>query len=368
MADGIALRFDAYTSGPNIGTPAYTAADERQLSTVLAGPGGALLARAGVRPGPGGAVSVGGSPEGVTVQPFTGIITDPAGGGSYIFVIPAAVKKDFPTRPGVGNSRIDELVVKILNDGPRPADGAREVDLELRTGTAGASPVSPGVPTGQLRIRQLAVPSSGTILPSLPPPRIAGLGGVIPVADTTERDAIDSLYDSLIVYREDAGLFEGRAGGLWVPLNPEQQVWKSADESVTSSTTLQNDDHLVLPLAANARYLLDGYLSYTGPTFAAGPADLKADWAIPSGASVRWSHNGPGSNTPNGIAATETNHSTAHVLGTYGTGTNITSRPAGWVTTGSTAGNLQLRWAQNVSNGTPVTMRAGSWIKLKRVA
>lgn len=215
MADGIALRFDAYTSGAFVGTPAYTAADERLLSTVLAGPGGALLARPGVRPGPGGAVTVGGTPEAVTVQPFCGIITDTAGGGSYLFVIPAAVSKTLATRPGSGTSRLDELVVKILNDGPRPADGSREVAVELITGTAGASPTAPTVPSGKLRIRELAVPASGTVSLSKPPPRIAALGGIIPVAGTSERDAIDSLYDGLMVCREDTGVLEARLGSSW---------------------------------------------------------------------------------------------------------------------------------------------------------
>lgn len=361
MPDGIASRFDNLS---------YAGASERLLDAVLAHPASSLLPRVGVRPGGGLGITVDGVAMTATVAPGSGFVTDVAGGGSYKFVIPTAVVLPLTSRPGGGTSRIDEVVVVVKNVDVRPADGTREIDLQVIAGTAGASPSAPTIPTGQLRLGELAVPSSGTILVSKPPARITGLGGTLLLASQDEEDALLSelVYDGLIVYREDLDLFKGRANGGWALFGGDQQVWKTGDESVTSSTTLQNDGSLVLPLAANARYLLDGYLAYTGPTFGAGPADLKAAWAVPAGATMRWAQHGPGSNTPNGIAAVETDHATNHVLGTYGTGTNIVARPAGWVTTSGTAGDLQLRWAQNVSNGVATTLRAGSWIRLRRVA
>lgn len=145
-------------------------------------------------------------------------------------------------------------------------------------------------------------------------------------------------------------------------------VRKSADESVASSTVLQNDDHLFLPLAANGTFVVEGLLVYNGQTFAAGPGDLKVDWTLPAGATMRWVRNGPGSNTPNGIDLVVTDNATIRALGTYGAATDVGASFRGWITTGATAGTLQMRWAQNASTGVATTIRTGSFLRLIQVA
>jgi hypothetical protein len=211
--DGFALRFDSVL---------YPAANDRLLQAVLAAPASSTRARAGVRAGGGLEVTIDSSGSGTwTVAPGGGIITDTgAGPGSYPFVIPSTVSRALGTRPGGGTSRIDEIVAVIKNVDERPADGAgvREVDIVVITGTAGASPTAPAIPAGQLRLGELLVPAAGAISVSKPPPRTAALGGVIPVASTTERDAISPTYDSLIVYREDNDTFEGRIDGVWTAI------------------------------------------------------------------------------------------------------------------------------------------------------
>jgi hypothetical protein len=57
-------------------------------------------------------------------------------------------------------------------------------------------------------------------------------------------------------------------------------VVKDADESVTSSVTLQNDDDLFLPIKANLRYRFEMYL-YVNSTGAGG---FRQNWTLPSGA------------------------------------------------------------------------------------
>jgi hypothetical protein len=216
VADGIADRFDRYTSGPNVGTPTYTAEDERLLGTVLVHPAGALLARPGVRPGPGGAISFGGSPEAVTIQPCSGIITDTGAGGSFRFVIPQAVTIPLPTRPATGQTRISDLVGVILNDEVRGADAKREMDVKLINGAAGSSPTAPTLdPPGALRLRRLTIAPTGTPALSMAPQRITSLGGTLVVADQAERDAIEVIYDGLSVYREDLDVFQDRINGAW---------------------------------------------------------------------------------------------------------------------------------------------------------
>jgi len=62
-------------------------------------------------------------------------------------------------------------------------------------------------------------------------------------------------------------------------------VRKTADETVNNSTTLQNDDHLLLAIAANEVWLINLFLLWTSPT--AG-VYLKTGWSYPAGCSIKW--------------------------------------------------------------------------------
>ncbi|WP_369778829.1 hypothetical protein [Streptomyces sp. R33] len=142
-------------------------------------------------------------------------------------------------------------------------------------------------------------------------------------------------------------------------------VIKAADESITSSTTIQDDNHLTLAVAANATYLLEGTLFYDG-AFNAG--HLKATFSLPAGATIFWAINAPATG---GTAAYASDANTTGnlVAGTYGTGgAKTTASILGTVTTAGTAGNLLLRWAQNASNATATTIYAKSWLRLLRTA
>lgn len=210
--DGYALRFDNVP---------YTSLQERALSTILAMPADRIHARPGRRPGASNnlTVAIGSSPESAVIQGGTGIVNDVAGGGSYLFVISAGSNtKPLTARPPAGQSRIDVVVVKILNVDERPADGTgiREVDLDIIVGSPSTgTPTAPTVPTGQLRLAELVIPASGTITVQNPGQRIVALGGILPVASQTERDAIEAIYEGLMVYREDTDVFEARVNGAW---------------------------------------------------------------------------------------------------------------------------------------------------------
>jgi hypothetical protein len=259
MSDGIAVRYDGR---------AYTAAEERLLAAVLAQPSTALLARPGVRPGLGGDVTIGGTPEKATITPFSGIITDTGGGGSYLFVVPEAVSVDLVTRPGGGTSRIDELVVKLDATG-------KGVDVDVITGTAGASPSAPTIPSGQLRLRELAVPSSGSVALSKPPQRIAALGGSLPVASAAERDAIETIYDGLVVYREDSDCLEVRYNGAWGRV-VHNEGWKTLTLTGTTGWTIDAARYLV----TWPRVEVDIKATRTGSTLTGDSAGNIVDTAI----------------------------------------------------------------------------------------
>lgn len=262
MPDGIAAWFDQVN---------YTAADERLLDTVLAASGGATLARPGARPGPGLEVTVDSTGNGtVTLAPGGGVITDTGGGGSYPFVIPAAVARTLGTRPSTGQSRIDELVAVIKNVDARPADGIREVVIQLIPGTPGASPVAPTVPTGALKLRRVTVPASGAIALSNPPQRTAAAGGILDVAGTTERDAITPMFDSQVVFREDNDTYEGRANGEWRRF--ATQLSKTLPSDVfTPASGITLDDACAFVIAQG---LVNVHIKLSGVTYAAGRLNL----------------------------------------------------------------------------------------------
>lgn len=147
-------------------------------------------------------------------------------------------------------------------------------------------------------------------------------------------------------------------------------IVKGATESVTSSTTLQTDDHFVHAVSANAVYTMNAYIIYDGAAATAG--GLKLQFTVPSGASLTWTNfgvNGAGSGT-----LTEYNVVTeqAGAASPRGVGTNSTTqmscRPCGILITSSTSGNLSLLWAQFTSNATATRIIGTSFLELKRVA
>lgn len=133
-------------------------------------------------------------------------------------------------------------------------------------------------------------------------------------------------------------------------------AYKGTSQLVTSSTTLVSDSALAIGLQANAVYSFILVLGYNG---ASGAGNLKFGWALPSGSSMGYSlyGNSTGGSATDGPWETA---SSVPALGTSGTGTNLGAVAQGTVSTGSSAGDMQLQWAQNSSSSTATTVLAGS--------
>ena len=132
---------------------------------------------------------------------------------------------------------------------------------------------------------------------------------------------------------------------------------KTADESLASDATLNNDADLVIAVAANSRYSFELYIvaesasalpeidiAFTGP---AGSTVRYSMWSINEDGAALDDHADAGGtellvDLPAALAAG------IHVLGT--------------IVVAGTAGNLQFQWAQNVSNATAVIVREGGWL------
>lgn len=145
---------------------------------------------------------------------------------------------------------------------------------------------------------------------------------------------------------------------------------KTALETVTSSTTLQNDDQLFVPHGINARYDVDGYLIYdgAGDTGVYGAAGgLKLFFTAGAGSVMNWTNFGAnqGALTSCNVVM-ETLVSTPRFLATNTAGAWMTCHLKGTLITAGTAGNLQLQWAQAGSSATSTRVAANSTLAVRR--
>lgn len=144
----------------------------------------------------------------------------------------------------------------------------------------------------------------------------------------------------------------------------------TADTTKTSSTAFADATGLLLSLAANAVYALDAYIAYV----AGDTGDLKCAWTVPASTTGHWAGwgLGVGATSSVGVAngARPDAFGDANFL-SFGGSTVLSGQlacyPRGYVVTAGTAGNLQFRFAQNVSNATSTVIKAGSWMRLTRI-
>lgn len=145
-------------------------------------------------------------------------------------------------------------------------------------------------------------------------------------------------------------------GSVWV------DVPKTSDESVASSTTVQNDDELFFTTAAGTVYEINGMLIYHSPA-GGGTPDLKTDWGEDSTARGTVTGTGYSNTDVNFTAAAETNQTATMVFGTATT-PRVATIQGGHIGNG---GTFRMRWAQFTSSGNPTIILAGSFLRYRVV-
>lgn len=139
-------------------------------------------------------------------------------------------------------------------------------------------------------------------------------------------------------------------------------AYKTADETVNTSATLQNDNDLFLSIVPGT-YALKGHFNYiTGDT-----PDIKFGWTWPTFTVMTWTAHGPGTavtTTTGDVTVSMLTESQTAVLGGGGGG-NMACVVTGTVYC-TTAGTLQLQWAQNTSTASNTSVLNRSWLELKR--
>jgi hypothetical protein len=135
---------------------------------------------------------------------------------------------------------------------------------------------------------------------------------------------------------------------------------KTADESVTSSTTLQDDDHLTFAIAANEEWVADFWIDGGSALSTTG---MKIAINAPAGATI----NAVASIIGNATTAVSISKRTTSIATAIDFTTALTTNMGDgdislklWCLNGANAGNITLQWAQSTSNATSLIFRKGS--------
>lgn len=333
---------------------------------------GSLKSRAGVHPDLGGflVVTQNGSPN-MSVNVASGMAlvagTEGSKQGTYVCLNDATLNVTIAAADP-SNPRIDLIVFKVQD--AAYSGGTNSSSIVAVTGTPAGSPTPPAAPANSITLAQIAVAASDTSIVTGDitdkRPLLSALGAPIRCTSTT-RPAASTVSEGQMIYELDTNKFYWTtdAGTTWVqiPTTDLQPLWalKTVAESVASSTTLQNDDALFVSVLANTTYKLKCHMIIN----TVSAASFKLDLTLPAGTTWR-----PGSFICGSASANLQMGpmNTAAITGITGTGVDTIVEFEAAIQVAGTAGTVQLRWAQNVSNGTSTVVGVGSWLKLDRVA
>lgn len=177
----------------------------------------------------------------------------------------------------------------------------------------------------------------------------------------------DRIFKTADALRSEAEIHLLPTQGLQLPY-PFIVARKTADTTINNDSTVNDDPHLLLPVAASQRLFVEGYLLFTG---ASATADFKITWSGPAGMTAAWSpygtatafgFNASAAGASPGAAEALTNQvALGAFAGTYWVAI------AGLFTNSTTAGTLTFRWSQNTATVEDSTLKAGSFLRASEV-
>jgi hypothetical protein len=193
------------------------------------------------------------------------------------------------------------------------------------------------------------------------------------VVAVTSLGSVTAPFTGQVAFNTTDGCAYKWSGSAWVLFHPgEMWIYKTATESVTNSTTMQNDDAFAFGVAVNSAYAVESFLPYDG---AADPAGgLKMGFTGPTGASLYFANFGAnGTGSPGGTLTDQNVVVEGFAAGSpRGVGTNagtiMSCTPTGVVVVGGTAGTVQFQWAQRTANATATRILSAAWMKLTKIA
>lgn len=133
-----------------------------------------------------------------------------------------------------------------------------------------------------------------------------------------------------------------------------QKIFKTTTETVNNSTTLQNDDELIIPVTANQVYGFNGEIRF----FSGTTPDINLGWSVPSGTTMSW-------NIDDFDQTELTESSTYFANGNGPNSSNFTIH--GIIYSGSTSGNVILQWAQHTMDASDTKIYRGSFLLVTKL-
>lgn len=138
-------------------------------------------------------------------------------------------------------------------------------------------------------------------------------------------------------------------------------VTKGSDESVSSNTTIQNDDELFFTATSGTVYLIEALIIYASPA-GGGTPDIRIGWGEDGNSRGVMSIAAAYSTNDTASSFVSSNTQTAGIV----LGTATVNRIAffeGWHA--GAGGTFRLLWAQNTSGSNATVVRAGSYIRYR---
>lgn len=152
------------------------------------------------------------------------------------------------------------------------------------------------------------------------------------------------------------------AGVTWAAPGTEwTTVTKTSDETITSSAALQNDDELFYSGVSGAVYVVEVLLIYS---CASATPDMQ--WNLGEDNTLRGVITTPiiGTSEVPASQPAWVESDAGNSVGTAASGVRCVFGQ-GWVA--SNGGTIRIKWAQNTSNVNGVTVKAGSYIRYRRI-
>jgi hypothetical protein len=152
---------------------------------------------------------------------------------------------------------------------------------------------------------------------------------------------------------------------IWTP----QYAIATSDVTKSSDAAANNDTQLLLPVAANAVYELSLVLYYEGAT---NTSDFRLGFNAPTGATMNWRTSG----VHNSITTLTTQYQVTQIntlantqlIATFAAGNVMSAHVTAILQMSTTAGNLNFKWGQGVSEAVNTIRKTGSYMVLHRLA